>query len=163
MVLRRCHCIVVSDAGCDPEYTYEDLANAIRKIRIDFGIPIGFDKPPMPLPPETRVTVPYSGKHCYIGRVHYSAVDGPGAPDGILVFIKPSLNGNEPVDVQNYAAANPLFPHQPTSDQFFGESQFESYRRLGLHVIEEMLYTPDGNLYEYGLAEFVAAVQRYAS
>jgi len=35
------------------------------------------------------------------------------------------------------AAADPLFPHHPTSDQFFDESQFESYRRLGLHVVEE--------------------------
>jgi hypothetical protein len=78
-----------------------------------------------------------------------------------LVFIKPSLNGNEPVDVQNYAAANPLFPRQPTSDQFFSESQFESCR-LGLHVIEEILDTPAGNLYECGLSEFVAAVHRYA-
>lgn len=143
-------------------YTYEDLANAIRKIRIDFGIPIGFDNPPMPMSPERRITELYSGKHCCIGRIHYSAVDGPGAPGGTLVFIKPSSNGNEPVDVQNYAAANPLFPHQPTSDQFFDESQFESYRRLGLHVIEEILQTPNGNLYEYGLSGFVTAVQRCA-
>ena len=27
------------------------------------------------------------------------------------------------------------FPHQSTADQFFSESQFESYRRLGLHVL----------------------------
>ena len=40
MVLRRCHTIVVSDAGCDPGCSFEDLGNAIRKIRIDFGIPI---------------------------------------------------------------------------------------------------------------------------
>ena len=40
MVLRRCHFIVLSDAGQDAEYTFEDLGNAIRKIRIDLGIPI---------------------------------------------------------------------------------------------------------------------------
>ena len=43
MVLRRCHCIIVSDAGADPRYTYEDLGNAVRKIRVDFGISIEFD------------------------------------------------------------------------------------------------------------------------
>jgi hypothetical protein len=40
MVLRRCRLIVVSDAGCDPHGTFEDLGNAIRKIRIDLGVPI---------------------------------------------------------------------------------------------------------------------------
>jgi len=43
MVLRRCRHIVVLDAGCDQDFTYEDLGNALRKIRIDFGIPIQFD------------------------------------------------------------------------------------------------------------------------
>jgi hypothetical protein len=163
MVLRRCHCIVVSDAGCDPEYTYEDLANAVRKIRIDLGIPIDFDDPHMPMSVDKVPTARHSGKHCAIARIRYSAVDGPDAPEGILIYIKPSLNGNEPADVQHYAAADPLFPHQPTSDQFFDESQFESYRRLGLHVIEEMLRAPDGKAYEFTLSEFVTAAGAYAS
>ena len=44
MVLRRCHYIVVSDAGEDPECSFADLGEAVRKIRIDFGIPIEFDQ-----------------------------------------------------------------------------------------------------------------------
>jgi len=163
MVLRRCHCIVVSDAGCDPEYTYEDLANAVRKIRIDLGIPVDFDDPTMPMSADKLPTARHSGKHCAIARIRYSVIDGPDAPDGILIYLKPSLDGNEPADVQHYAAADPLFPHQPTSDQFFDESQFESYRRLGLHVIEEMLRAPDGKAYEYRLSEFVTAAENYAS
>src|SRR5262249_20243088 len=39
MVVRRCHQIVLSDGGADPHYTFEDLGNAIRKIRTDLGIP----------------------------------------------------------------------------------------------------------------------------
>jgi hypothetical protein len=162
MVLRRCHCIVVSDAGCDPNYTYEDLANAVRKVRIDFGIPIDFDDPTMPMSPDKLPTARHSGKHCAIARIRYSAVDGLEAPDGILIYIKPSLNGNEPADVQHYAAADPRFPHQSTSDQFFDESQFESYRRLGLHVVEEILHAPDGKAYEYTLAEFITAADLYS-
>jgi len=163
MVLRRCHCIVVSDAGCDPDYTYEDLANAVRKIRIDFGIPIDFDNATMPMSPDKTPTARHNGKHCAIARIRYSVVDGPDAPDGILIYIKPSLNGNEPADVQHYAAADPMFPHQPTSDQFFDESQFESYRRLGLHVIEEMLHAADGKRYEFTLSEFLNAAEAYAN
>ena len=37
MVLRRCRYIMVVDAGCDSDYVFEDLGNAIRKIRIDLG------------------------------------------------------------------------------------------------------------------------------
>jgi hypothetical protein len=40
--LARCRFIIVSDAGCDPDYSFEDLSNAVRKIRIDFSIPIEF-------------------------------------------------------------------------------------------------------------------------
>jgi hypothetical protein len=38
MVRRRCRFIVVSDAGCDPQCSFEDLGNAVRKIYIDFGV-----------------------------------------------------------------------------------------------------------------------------
>jgi hypothetical protein len=43
MIRRRCRCIVVSDAGCDPDYGFEDLGNAVRKIAIDLGVYINFD------------------------------------------------------------------------------------------------------------------------
>ena len=46
--------------------------------------------------------------------------------------------GDEPPDVANYAAAHPEFPHEPTTDQWFSESQLESYRLLGLHAIESI-------------------------
>ena len=36
----------------------------------------------------------------------------------------------------SYAAAHPEFPHESTTDQWFGESQLESYRLLGLHAVE---------------------------
>ena len=63
----------------------------------------------------------------------------PNTPPGVLVYIKSSLTGDEPPDVQNYAALNPTFPHQSTTgDQFFDESQFESYRALGYHIALEV-------------------------
>lgn len=132
MVLRRCHYILVSDAGCDEKMEFQDLGNAIRKIRIDLGIDIDINVEP--LRPSTQHR---SGVHYAMGTIHYSRVD-PGAPDGILIYLKPSLSGDEPVDVLEYAAHHEQFPHEPTSDQFFDESQFESYRRLGEHVAEEV-------------------------
>ena len=35
MARRRCRIVVVVDGGCDRELTYEDLGNAMRKIRVD--------------------------------------------------------------------------------------------------------------------------------
>jgi hypothetical protein len=60
------------------------------------------------------------------------------AENGILLYIKTSLNGNEPADIKHYAVNNKTFPQQPTTDQFFDEAQFESYRGLGVHIIEEI-------------------------
>ncbi len=56
------------------------------------------------------------------------------APDSILVILKPSVSGDEPLDVVEYQRAHPQFPQESTMDQFFGEAQWESYRRLGEHI-----------------------------
>jgi hypothetical protein len=133
MVLRRCHCILVSDAGCDEKIEFQDLGNAIRKIRIDLGIDITIK-----LDRLRRIEVNgRSSGHYAVGTIHYARVD-QGTSDGILVYLKPSLTGNEPVDVLEYAAHHPKFPHEPTADQFFDEAQFESYRRLGEHVVDQV-------------------------
>src|SRR5207248_2626306 len=71
--------------------------------------------------------------HCAIGSIRYDAL-GEGATPGTLVYIKSSLTGNEASDVLSYRAQELAFPHQSTSDQWFDESQFESYRKLGYHA-----------------------------
>ncbi|MDQ6663230.1 MAG: patatin-like phospholipase family protein [Acidobacteriota bacterium] len=138
MVLRRCHYIVVVDSGCDPNYKFEDLGNAIRKIRIDLGIPIEFPSIEISSWPDQE-KLNKKGGHYAIGRICYGCVD-PNAPDGRILYIKPTLNGNEPRDVLHYASTDASFPHQPTTDQSYNESQFESYRRLGHHTIEELAH-----------------------
>ena len=153
MVLRRCATIIVVDGSADPSFHFDDLGNAIRKIRVDLAIPIVF---PNGVPIAKEITP--ASKHCAVGRIAYSAVDGPGVMDGTLIYIKTSLTGNETQDVLTYAAQNPAFPHEPTSNQWFGESQFESYRQLGLHVVEEIFQL------QYDLAsvgQFADAVRRY--
>ena len=39
----------------------------------------------------------------------------------------------------HYATEHAAFPHESTADQFFSESQFESYRRLGHFLAGEIL------------------------
>ena len=135
MVLRRCNVIVVSDAAADSDYRFGDLGNAIRKVRIDLGIPIEFTAMPIfrPEPGESR-----KGMYWAIGRIRYSCIDGRHIKDGLLLYIKPAIYGDEPRDVLEYKKSNPAFPHQSTADQFFDEPQFESYRILGSHVMDHM-------------------------
>jgi Patatin-like phospholipase len=129
MVFRRCRYIVLSDAGCDGDYAFGDLATAVRQIRLDFGIDIEFP---------SGIHVGRGQPHRWaIGRIRYSAVD-PAIDDGILVYLKPTVIGDEPVDVGNYAKTHPAFPHEPTTEQWFGEAQFESYRMLGLHTVASL-------------------------
>jgi hypothetical protein len=46
---------------------------------------------------------------------------------------------------QDYFKTNPLFPPESTTDQFFSESQFESYRMLGAHTMEKLCTNCDGH------------------
>jgi hypothetical protein len=139
MVLRRCRFIVVCDASTDPQYSFESLAIAVRQIRIDLGIPIDIA--------DLRVGEPsqnLKGKYCAIGKIRYSCVDRrPNDPDttdedfdGDLIYIKPSLIGAEPRDVINYWQGSNGFPQETITDQWFSEAQFESYRALGMHIID---------------------------
>lgn len=134
MVLRRCHVVVVSDGAQDQDYRFTDLGNAIRKIRIDLGIPIDFWNVPI------RSGWPHEERGMYwaIGRIRYSCIDGPDANDGLLLYVKPAVYGTEPRDVLEYKKSFPDFPHQSTADQFFDEPQFESYRVLGSHIMDQM-------------------------
>ena len=139
VVLRRCRQIVVCDAGCDPDCSYEDLGNAIRKIRIDFGIEIVFHKAIRIYPRSDKGD---NGVYCAIGKIVYSCIDGDDAPDGRILYIKPTIRAAGkpvPYDVYSYAEASDAFPHESTADQWFNESQFESYRALGTHAIDEIV------------------------
>jgi hypothetical protein len=156
MVRRRCRFILVIDAGCDPKFNFEDLGNAVRKIYIDLGIRIRFDRlseiknrpkkaaiPPRDPPDpnkEERRTIPYYA----LGTVDYGNADGSDADgkkseDGYILYIKPAYHGTEGAGIRSYAEANKTFPHETTVDQFFSESQFESYRSLGLDIMNGIL------------------------
>jgi hypothetical protein len=160
MVLRRCRRIIVSDAGSDEKFVFEDLGNAIRKIYIDFGIRVRIDRMglfPRPLDKAKNE----NPKYCATGRIFYSDVDGDDAPVGEFVYIKPVFYGDEPQDIYNYAKTNEAFPHQSTGDQWFSESQFESYRALGSYTVSQICdqrNPEDVNT----VAEFLEAAQQYA-
>ncbi len=157
VVRRRCRFIVISDAGRDPDYTFEDLGNAVRKISIDLGVPIKFHA----LQSLRRRSLDGS---VLAGECHYHAVaeidyktadkglaieadegakvevdKGPKVENGVILYIKAGYHGTESAGVRSYAMANLDFPHQSTANQWFSESQFESYRSLGFEITDDLL------------------------
>lgn len=134
MIRRRCRYIFVSDGGCDPAFDFTDLGNAIRKISIDLRTDIVFSEVKL----GARST-PVADRLAYaVATIHYPPVDGRPDEPGILIYLKPSVIANLPMDVNAYAIANLAFPHESTADQWYSESQFESYRRLGQFLTEAL-------------------------
>jgi hypothetical protein len=170
LLRRRVPLIVICDDGADPDYSFEDLANLVRKARLDFASEIDFLTPGpadtsavgtfddlMPkLPfsertdserkrsPRKDLGIMLARRQLLAAIVTYPdgdqleprllARDGNGKARSLIIVLKPSLTGNEPLDVLQYAASHPAFPQETTADQFFDEAQWESYRKLGEHI-----------------------------
>ncbi|MBZ5682592.1 MAG: acyltransferase [Acidobacteriia bacterium] len=147
LVRRRCYRIVICDAEQDENYRFEGIANAIRKCRVDFGVEITLDLGKLRLVQETG----NCQSHWADGSIRYP--ETPDGHEGKILYIKSSLTGagefdagqnvkialpTEPLDIINYKFTHEHFPHDTTANQWFTESQFESYRRLGYHIIEEI-------------------------
>ena len=135
LLRRKMSVIVVTDGGADPDFNFGDLANAVEKARVDFGTTIVFNHVNYTLEQllpgseeEDFFVSKYKGaKNPFaIASIYYD--DGS---EGILVYLKTTLVKGLPADLIGYKTANPSFPDQPTSDQFFDEKQFEAYRELG--------------------------------
>lgn len=138
LVRRQCRYIVVSDATADPQAAFDDLANAVRRIREDFSVEIELDVGPL-RPVEGR-----SKQHAVVGTIHYDGLGGSNK--GTLLYFKPTMVGDEPSDVTQYQTRNRAFPHEGTADQFYDEAQWESYRRLGEHEANVVLRFLDRKL-----------------
>ncbi len=57
----------------------------------------------------------------------------------MLVVVKPRLIHGAPGDLAEYASTSADFPQESTADQFFTEAQWESYRKLGFLMMQQLL------------------------
>jgi Patatin-like phospholipase len=147
MIRRRCRYIFVIDAGQDRQAHFSDLGNAVRKIRIDFDVDIDFE-PPVGIGSRLDPASPYVDFAC--ATIRYPEA---GAPPGYLIYLKPSYPPYVAIDVKAYGNLHDAFPHESTIDQFFTESQFESYRQLG--EIEATRLAPEAST----IVEFFTAAK----
>ncbi|MFK7867753.1 MAG: hypothetical protein AB8B58_00785, partial [Roseobacter sp.] len=77
------------------------------------------------------------------GRDGYRACADP-LPDqtteqGLIVYLKSAMIPSLEVTTKGYKGANPRFPYDPTSNQFFSPEQFEAYFDMGEKIAEQML------------------------
>ncbi len=132
MIRRRCRYILVVDADADETFAFEDLARSVRFAGIDLDAKIEFASIKMKPAREATAT----SDTFAIGKITYA--ESP-ADASWLIYIKPTyFPENAPIDVRSYGMMNATFPHETTLDQWFGESQFESYRRLGEYLMSRL-------------------------
>jgi hypothetical protein len=147
MVLRRCEFIIVSDAGADHRFEFDDLANAIERCEVDLGVKIVFDdgvkirsrEEAQPVTAKRRLRKKARREDDTI-RFAVGTINYPDGSKGKLLYLKPAFfgDGSEPIELAHYAKAHPTFPHQTTVDQMFDENQFEAYRELGYLTMHDV-------------------------
>ena len=150
LIRRRTDIIIASDAGADPNFLFGDLANAVEKVRVDFGVIIRF----LPhcdlgglLPGSARVgpeakKYNLSERSFAIAKIIYPPEENELSDlvePSWLIYIKTTLTRKLTADIYGYKSANDTFPDQSTADQFFNEKQFEAYRELGYQLTWQML------------------------
>lgn len=144
MIRRRCRLIILSDAAADQGFTFGELANAVEKCQVDFGVEIQVPRGINIYSRDAEEKKRADGKRYFIAPIIYPEQRGTDAEGkSWLLYCRPTLRMNEPVDILHYAASNKAFPHQSTGDQFFDERQFEAYRKLGELTFNEILDQED--------------------
>jgi len=155
---RRCRLVFCIDAGGDAPPLLSTLSDAMRLAEYELGVTIELNEQG---PYSVNNIAPGSGRpfpegHALarlndritkgtvtFGRIKYPLAAGLTEPQnarGVLIFAKAVLWEGCPEWLLTYAAQSDVFPHDPTSDQWFNEAQFAAYTSLGTimgkHAVE---------------------------
>jgi len=146
---RRSRLIFCVDGGGDTPPLASGLADALRLAEYELGVTITFDDF---TEYSLRDLTPGAGtrfkkedafyslnsrlakRTVAVGLITYPAASGLAeGPErrGVLIFAKAVLCRDFPEWLLTYAASNGVFPHDPTSDQWFNEGQFAAYTEMG--------------------------------
>ncbi len=149
LLRRRCRLIIAVDAEADSDMSFGSLVALQRYARIDLGVLISL--PWAEIRDGTRQAAqviaksgglpPHAaphGPHCAVGEITY-----PQNQKGILLYVKSSITGDENDYIVEYKRRFPEYPHETTADQLFTEEQFEVYRALGFHAVNELFSGSD--------------------
>jgi hypothetical protein len=162
LLRRRVPFVIVCDAGEDRDRQGSAFGDLVRLARLDLEVEIqevAVDLAALQQQGVPASVAPYLGtrndlltspdqlsrKHSALFLVHYPPGPRERSSDAWinrrhtwLLYLKATVTGDEPADVLSYAALHLDFPNETTLDQLFDESQWESYRKLGEHVGENL-------------------------
>lgn len=146
---RNVRFILASDNGADPDYHFEDLANLIRLAKADLHIKIEVHEDFADSPKLKKI---FGGVHQFCRaadvdeKTHQplalllKATRSKGsAKETWILLLKPRYWNGLPADIWNYSKSSADFPQETTTDQFFDEAQWESYRALGYLQSKQVL------------------------
>lgn len=141
LIRRRLRLIIVCDGAADAGFGFDDLANAMEKVRADFGTLIVIDcddaeslTPMAEDASDLEKRMAYAKKGYLIANIIYNDKER-----GTLLYVTTSFFKELFADLYAYRKAHHEFPDQPTGDQFFDEKQFEAYRELGYQTAYRMM------------------------
>ena len=142
LIRRRVRIIVLSQGSQDLGFSMDDLANAMERVRVDFGVHIRFTSETYPLgamrPAELGAVVK---RGWAVGTIKYPGTNS----QGILLYLQATPIAGMNADTVSYWRRNPDFPNQTTADQFFDEEQLEAYRELGMGIAQTAVQALKGD------------------
>ncbi len=140
LIRRELDLIIISDASADVTFTFSDFRNALRLAEADLNVEISLDdneKLSNLMPDEGKkmgLSMAEAQKGYLSGTIRYK-----NNKEGRFIYLKSTMIGGQRIRTKSYKLEYPRFPDQPTSDQFFDESQFSAYRDLGYTIACDMV------------------------
>ena len=114
LIRRHCRYVLLCDCGQDQTVAFDDLGNALRRIREDFGVDITIDVSPL------RPGAEPPGQAARGGRVDSLLRDRPRHPALHQAGAHRERTARRPA---GHSTRNTAFPHESTGDQFYDEAQ----------------------------------------
>lgn len=137
--------MLISDCGADPTVAFDDLGNALRRIREDFGVDISLDV--APLRPGADGL---SRQHVAVGTIHYS----PTIAASCCTSSRRSPETSRPTCCNTGRATRPSRTRGPAISSTTRRSGnrtggwVEQYRKIGFRELRLSTKTPDATIDE---------------
>ncbi len=115
--------IVVFDASGDTPFSLSTFGEAVETARTDLGVEIRLVRPD---------ALSESGESgCAKALAARATATYANGVVASIYLCKAARVADLPPDVKSWADGHPHFPNDSTANQFYGDREFEAYRRLG--------------------------------
>lgn len=164
LLRRRASVLLICDCEADPFGRCEGLLQLMLLSQLDDGTKFEFSGEAIE---SMRSNGAVARSTFALGKILYPRDEHRGAvaETGYVLYLKSGVVANEGPFIALYKGAHPDFPHRPTTDQDYGEEEFEAYRRVGEAIAERAITSLFGAIADYpqssiGVNRFREAIRR---